>query len=159
MEPLSTELRAELLALAAEDRRVRSELAATGELLAMGYHPRMEKVHREHAARLRAILAEHGWPDEELVGAEDRIRFFEGRPQRCGTQFDWDESGQLNPVPAIEEPEKVDARRRAVGLGPLVEAVRRHREAATAAKERPPADLAARHREMAAWAPRVGWSD
>ena len=30
---------------------------------------------------------------------EDRIRFFEGRPQRYATQFDWDAEGNLSPAP------------------------------------------------------------
>src|SRR5437870_12291511 len=49
---------------------------------------------------------------------EDRIRTFEGRPQRYGTQFDWDEHGRLSPLP-LEDPAGVDARRRATGPGPL----------------------------------------
>jgi len=44
-------LRAELLAMAAEDRRVRAELAANGPLFE-SYHPRMAGVHRRNAARL-----------------------------------------------------------------------------------------------------------
>jgi len=39
--------------------------------------------------------------DEGEVGAkelaEDRIRFFEKKPQKYGPQFDWDESGKLTP--------------------------------------------------------------
>lgn len=40
--------------LAAHDGAVRAELAASGALFD-GYHPRMEAVHRENAARLLAI--------------------------------------------------------------------------------------------------------
>lgn len=60
-------LRDELLAMEAEDRRVRAELLELGEL-GQGYAPRMEAVHRKNAARLREIIDEHGWPDRELVG-------------------------------------------------------------------------------------------
>ena len=60
-------LRRELLALAAEDGRVRDELAADGSLFG-GYHPRMEAVHRRNAARLRELLAAHGWPGRSRVG-------------------------------------------------------------------------------------------
>ena len=195
------ELRTQLLALAAEDRRVRSEIAAAGELSRFGYHPRMEEVHGRNAARLRTILAQHGWPDENMVGPdgaeaawlivqhaigdpelqrqsleriqraaslgavpswqaaflEDRIRFFEGRPQLYGTQFDWDEAGQLSPAPETEEPAGVDARRHALGLEPLSEATRQHRKWAAIDNERPPADRGARRREMEEWARRVGW--
>jgi hypothetical protein len=55
--------------MVARDAEVRAELEAEGTLFD-GYHPRMEEVHRENAAKLRAIMEEHGWPDEELVGAE-----------------------------------------------------------------------------------------
>jgi hypothetical protein len=130
----------ELLEMAAEDLRVRAEVAADG---LQGYHPRMRAVHDRHAARLGQILAEHGWPSERQVGVdgaqaawlivqhaigqpefqrqalstlsaaaargeapawqaamlEDRIRTFEGRLWRYGTQFDWDSAGQLSPLP------------------------------------------------------------
>jgi hypothetical protein len=62
-------LRDELLAMRAEDLRVREELLLSGELT-QGYAPRMEAVHRRNTARLREIIAEHGWPDVELVGAD-----------------------------------------------------------------------------------------
>ncbi len=63
-------LRDEILAMSADDERVREELAADGSLFAIGYHPRMEAVHRRHAERLRAIVAAHGWPGESLVGRD-----------------------------------------------------------------------------------------
>ena len=62
-------LRLELLRLAAEDARVREELAADGSLFE-GYHPRMEAVHKRNAARLREIIAQHGWPTNSLVGKD-----------------------------------------------------------------------------------------
>jgi hypothetical protein len=57
----------ELSAMAAEDRRVRAELARDGSLFE-GYHPRMQAVHDRNAARLREILDAHGWPTRSLVG-------------------------------------------------------------------------------------------
>ena len=65
-------LREELVAMRAEDLRVRDELMATGEL-GQGYAPRMEAVHRKHAARLKEIIAEHGWPDRELAGPDGTL--------------------------------------------------------------------------------------
>ena len=65
-------LREELLAMRAEDLRVRGELLESGEL-GRGYGPRMEAVHRCNALRLREIIAEHGWPDIDLVGAEGTL--------------------------------------------------------------------------------------
>jgi hypothetical protein len=60
-------LRAELLAMAEEDLRVRAELASDGSLFE-GYHPRMRAVHDRNAARLAQILDERGWPRPSLVG-------------------------------------------------------------------------------------------
>jgi hypothetical protein len=80
----------------------------------------------------------------------DRIRTLEGRPQRYGTQHDWDAGGALRPLP-LEDPAGVDARRAAVGLGPL--------ESGTppADGERPPADPEARRRAFETWARAAGW--
>lgn len=101
------------------------------------------------AAEAGAIPA---WQPAYLL---DRIRIFEGRTQIYGTQFDWNEDGLMSPRP-IDVPGEVDARRAAVGLGPLAEATARHR-LAVAAEPRRPGDPAKRRREMHAWAIRVGW--
>lgn len=193
-------LQRELLALIAEDERVRAELAADGSLF-QGYHPRMAAVHTHNAQCLAAIIAARGWPGYALVGEEgaaaawriaqhaigdpalqrgvlpllraaiargeaepwwaamleDRICLFEGRPQRYGTQLDWGDDGRIGHYPPLADPERVDELRAAVGLEPLAEKLDQMR-AATAGVT-PPADLAARRREMEAWARSVGWRD
>jgi hypothetical protein len=63
------ELRQELLALRAEDHRVRQELIDAGEL-GGPYVPRMEGVHRKNAARLRELIAQYGWPAEDIAGRD-----------------------------------------------------------------------------------------
>jgi hypothetical protein len=65
-------LRDELVAMRAEDLRVREELLETGEL-GQGYAPRMEATHRKNAHRLREIIAEHGWPDTQLAGSDGTL--------------------------------------------------------------------------------------
>ena len=87
---------------------------------------------------------------------EDRIRFFEGRPQRYGTQFDWDAAGNLSPG-EVEDPQRLAERRRAVGLPPLEEQMEKVRSRATAEGERPPADHQAHARARDEWAASVGW--
>jgi uncharacterized protein DUF6624 len=62
-------LRIELTAMCEEDRRVRDELMASGEL-GGSYVPRMEAVHRKNAARLRELIAQHGWPAENVAGQD-----------------------------------------------------------------------------------------
>lgn len=57
----------ELRELAEMDARVRAEVATDGSLF-HGYHPRMEAIHRQNAARLASVLDELGWPSEAVVG-------------------------------------------------------------------------------------------
>jgi hypothetical protein len=85
---------------------------------------------------------------------EDRICFFERRAQRYGTQFDWDENGQMSPW-LLEDPERVDEYRRSVGLGPLAEKLEQARRGM--AEEPKPVDLKKRQEEMLEWAKSVGW--
>ena len=115
-------------------------------------HPLLQ---RRGLALLRA-LPSHERDPVEVASLEDRIRAFEGRGQLYGTQFDWDENGELSPFP-IEAPEAVDERRATVGLQPLATTVERQRAAALAEGERPPADRARRRREFERWLREVGW--
>jgi hypothetical protein len=62
-------LRDELIAMRAEDLRVRQELIESGEL-GGSYVPRMQAVHIKNAERLNEIIDEHGWPDEQAVGED-----------------------------------------------------------------------------------------
>ena len=93
-------------------------------------------------------------PRWQAVYLEDRIRVFEGRQQLYGTSFDWDEEGEISPRP-IEEPERVDERRRAVGLEPLKDAIARFRR--ESASDFKPADMEQRRRDIEAFAREVGW--
>lgn len=94
----------------------------------------------------------------QLAMLEDRIRVNEGRPQRYGTQYDWDRAGLMSPLP-IEDADCVDERRRAIGLGPLAEDTRRRREWVRVNNEQPPADWDARRLEMEEWCRARGWRD
>jgi hypothetical protein len=62
-------LRQELLAMRAEDFRVREELMAANKL-GGAYVPQMEAVHVKNAARLRELIAAHGWPCETVAGKD-----------------------------------------------------------------------------------------
>lgn len=86
----------------------------------------------------------------------DRIAVFEGGLQTFGTQFDWDEHGQLSPAPT-REPETLDERRASVGLPPIADSIAEMRERAAAEGDSAPADCAARRTAFEAWARRVGW--
>jgi hypothetical protein len=69
---MNQELRQELLAMRETDLRVRDEVIKGASAFA-GYHPRMEEVHRRNAARLKEIIAQHGWPGRSLVGEDGMI--------------------------------------------------------------------------------------
>lgn len=66
---MNDDLRAELLQMKEHDLRVRQELLDAGKLGGF-YVPEMEAVHRQNAARLREIVAEYGWPHEEIAGED-----------------------------------------------------------------------------------------
>jgi len=96
-------------------------------------------------------------PPWQVAYLEDRIRALEGRPQLYGTQYDWDDKGEMSPHPPIEDAENVNERRRAVGLGTLEASLRGMRAGVAASTEKPPADLTKRRKEEADWARSVGW--
>jgi hypothetical protein len=79
----------------------------------------------------------------------DRIRTLEGKGQTYGTQFDWDENGEMSPN-AIE-------RRAEIGLPPLADAIAKARRRAVETGEPVPPDRERRGREYEAWLKRVGW--
>jgi len=66
---IDEELQRELLEMRAEDVRVRQELLESGRL-GEGYVSQMEAVHIRNAARLRELIAVHGWPGEDLAGKD-----------------------------------------------------------------------------------------
>jgi hypothetical protein len=118
-------------------------------------HPALQ---RRGLVLLQDAVARGEVPAVEAAMLEDRIRVFEGRPQRYGTQFDWDEHGQLSPLP-VEDEANVDDRRRSVGLGLLADDVQRRRAGTAECTEQPPRDWAERRRKFEEWARAVGWRE
>jgi hypothetical protein len=93
-------------------------------------------------------------PAWQAAYLEDRIRVFEGKPQRYATQFEIGDDGW--PVPCeIEEPEKVDERRRAVGIESLAERLSR----ADRSEPPDPETRARREQEYQQWLRKVGWRE
>ena len=112
---------------------------------------------QRHALPLLQAAAREGQASPRHAALlEDRIRFFEGRPQRYGTQFDWDAEGNLSPGD-VEDPQRLDERRRAIGFPPLPEQMEEVRTRAAAEGDRPPADYEAYARARDEWATSVGW--
>lgn len=101
-------------------------------------------------------VAQNQAPRWQLALLTDRVRWLEGRPQVYGTQFDWDASGQLNPLP-IEDEANVDARRAAASLKSLKDGIAQRRQEAADAGEVPPANPAERKAEFEAWTKAIRW--
>ncbi len=91
-----------------------------------------------------------------LAYLTDRIAVFEGTPQPYATQFDWDENGELTPSP-YDDLDKVNQRRKSIGLNPLEEQIRVMRERAKQENDLPPEDLEQRRQEYNKWRRSVGW--
>lgn len=68
-----------------------------------------------------AAVSQRGADPDGVAYLEDRIRAFEGRLQRYGTQLGWDDDGEFGPWPPVEFLDGVDERRAKLGLLPLVE--------------------------------------
>lgn len=92
-----------------------------------------------------------------LACLEDRIRYFEGRPQRYGTHVGWNGAGEFGPWPPVEEPERIDELRGELGLPPLADAI------AAAERDhlscRPVEEVLNEHNEADDFARQAGWRD
>lgn len=84
----------------------------------------------------------------------DRIALFEDRPQKYGTQADWNEKGEMEVCP-LENEEKVDEYRAEVGLEPLENRIFQSKEF----KDNAPKDWHERRRKFEEWAKKVGWRE
>ena len=92
-----------------------------------------------------------------LAYLADRIAAFEGKPQRYGTQFDWDENGELSPK-LFDDLAKVNQRRKSIGLNTLEEQTLIMRRQAEHENHFPPTGLEKRKQEFDQWRKKVGWT-
>lgn len=86
----------------------------------------------------------------------DRIATLEDRPQLYGTQFDWNERGELCPQP-YDDLKAVAARRKALGMNTLSEQTRLIRERTQREESSPTETYELRRARYDAWRIRVGW--
>ena len=114
----------------------------------------LPQVQRACLRALHAAVARRQIPAWQPAMLLDRIRTMEGKPQLFGTQFDWDDAGELSPLP-IADAVTVDARRAGIGLPPMAEAIADQR--ARLGNERPPPDPEQRRLAAEEWAKRAGW--
>lgn len=105
--------------------------------------------------RCRALLDEESAlgrvPCWQFACIDDRIRVFEGRPQRFGTQIDLQPQGPR--IHALEDPSQVDLRRKELGLPALAVVLAR----ATCDPLPTPEEYEARQAAGCQWRRKVGW--
>jgi len=108
------------------------------------------------AKLLDKAVSENNANPKNLAYLTDRIALFEGKPQLYGTQFDWDENGELSPN-NFDDLAKVNQRRKSIGLNTLEEQTKIIRRQAKKENQTPPTDFVKRKKEMDEWRKTVGW--
>lgn len=111
---------------------------------------------KKSAALLEKAVKENKADPIALAYLDDRIAVFQGKPQHYGTQFDWDENGELSPN-EFDDIAKVDQRRKALGLNTLEEQTEIMRARAEKENQHPPKDFEERKRAYNQWRKAVGW--
>lgn len=91
-----------------------------------------------------------------LAYLTDRIAVFEGKPQLYGTQFDWDENGEISPS-LFEDLTKINERRKSLGLNTLEEQVQIMSGRVKSENQSPPKDFEERKLDFDKWRKKVGW--
>ncbi|MDA0774276.1 MAG: hypothetical protein O2914_00350 [Bacteroidetes bacterium] len=92
----------------------------------------------------------------DLAYLSDRIATFENRPQLHGTAFDWDQKGLLSPK-RYDNLQKVNQRRKALGLIPLEDQIKKMQKQAKKEGQQPPKDFKNREKALRIWQKKVGW--
>ena len=103
---------------------------------------------KECLFQMRLAAGQNDYLLDLMAYTEDRVAFFEGRPQLYGTNSDWID-GELRKTP-IEDVENVEIRRKSMGLPPLSPNV-------ISDLDRPPKDPEKKSKEFTDWLYRVGW--
>lgn len=112
---------------------------------------------KKSAELLESAVSENKADPKNLAYLTDRIAVFEGKPQLYGTQFDWDENGNLSPN-RYDDLAQVNERRKSIGLNTLEEQTEIIRRQAESENQSPPADFEERKQKIEDWKKNVGWT-
>ncbi|AYN66362.1 hypothetical protein D1013_02680 [Euzebyella marina] len=93
---------------------------------------------------------------KNLAYLTDRIAVCANKPQLYGTQFDWDENGELSPN-LFDDLKMVNQRRKSIGLNSIEEQTELIRKQAKKNQQSPPTDFKRRKKEIEEWKKIVGW--
>lgn len=92
----------------------------------------------------------------QMAYLSDRISVFKGQVQLYGTQFDWDENGQLTPN-SVDDVSLVNQRRQLLGLNTLEQQTEMMNQIAKSENQTPILDDDKRKSEILNWRKKVGW--
>lgn len=112
---------------------------------------------KKGASLLKTAVSENKADAQNLAHLTDRIAVFEEKPQLYGTQFDWNENGNLSPN-LYDNLTKVNERRKSLGLNTLEEQTEIIRKRAKNENQMPPKDFEKRKQEIKQWKKNVGWT-
>ncbi len=115
------------------------------------------KFMRMCVALLARAVSKNQADPKNLAYLSDRIAVLEESPQLYGTQFDWNEEGQLCPN-TFDDLTKVNERRKAIGLNTLEEQTDIIRSQAKNEQQLPPKDFEERKQAIKQWKKNVGWT-
>lgn len=91
-----------------------------------------------------------------LAYLTDRICVFENKPQLFGTQYDWNENGELVPND-YDSINLVNQRRLDLGVNTLEEQTKNIQEQCNLTGEKPPKNWTQKQEEYLLWKKKVGW--
>ena len=112
---------------------------------------------RKCAELLERAVREDKADLKSLAYLTDRIAVLEEKPQLYGTQFDWDENGNLSPNP-FDDINKVNERRKSIGLNTVEEQIEVIKAQVKSENQSPPKDFEKRKQEIEQWKKNVGWT-
>jgi len=111
---------------------------------------------REALSLMEKALAADNIPHWQFAYLDDAINFFSGKPQKYGTQFDWNKQGEMVPW-LLAEPEKVNEYRELAGLNSIEERSREILIDLVNSGEEPPENWEMRKKQFLKWQKATGW--
>jgi len=114
------------------------------------------KFMKKCAKLLENAVNENKANPRHLAYLTDRIAVYEETLQLYGTQFDWNENGELTPHP-FDDLTEVNQRRKSIGLNTLEEQTELIRRRVKNENQRPPTNFLKRKKEIDKWKKLVGW--
>jgi len=94
-------------------------------------------------------------PKKQVALLTDRILFNEGKPQKYGTVFDWNEKGSLSCE--VQDPKNVNTIRSEIGLIPFEEEIEKQNQAVKSEGGKSPENLKEYKEKVNEWAAGLGW--